>query len=266
MKNSNYLPMSEMEKNKLDRLLKLLARIDSGESPVEIRAQEMNFLSTVRPKDICLAEQSLLSSGVTIEKLRDVCGLHIRVLENQLPKIRQTLPAGHVLRMIFCEHDMLECFLDDLLEVTAAIKNADYINSTSSEFRKLAHIIHHLMAAGQHNEREENIIFPELERRGFYGLPAIIRSEHSEVNKTVEYLKQLVNSCDNMGFNEFIRRLMPATHKVNNAVREHLFKENHILYPTALEVIDDPAVWKRIKFVCDEIGYCCFSHDAELAS
>jgi DUF438 domain-containing protein len=42
------------------------------------------------------------------------------------------------------------------------------------------------------------------------------------------------------------------------ALRDHIFKENNVLYPAALEVIEDESVWTRLKQECDKIGYCCF--------
>ena len=42
-------------------------------------------------------------------------------------------------------------------------------------------------------------------------------------------------------------------------LRDHIFKENNILYPTALEVIKENSVWKKMKDDCDKIGYCCFT-------
>ena len=50
---------------------------------------------------------------------------------------------------------------------------------------------------------------------------------------------------------EIVKFLIPS-------LREHIFKENNILYPTALEAIDDAQVWVQLKRDCDRVGYCCF--------
>ena len=34
------------------------------------------------------------------------------------------------------------------------------------------------------------------------------------------------------------------------------FVENYIFLPLAVELIDDPNVWTRMKGLCDELGYC----------
>ena len=61
-----------------------------------------------------------------------------------------------------------------------------------------------------------------------------------------------------MDFRDFTRRLDEVVRFLAPTLREHIFKENNILYPTALEVIDNTEVWVRLKGECDKIGYCCF--------
>jgi len=46
-------------------------------------------------------------------------------------------------------------------------------------------------------------------------------------------------------------------------LRDHIFKENNILYPSALEELVD---WDQIKKEGDEIGYCCFTPKSEKGS
>ncbi len=45
---------------------------------------------------------------------------------------------------------------------------------------------------------------------------------------------------------------------LSRALREHIKKENSILYPLALEIIS-PSEWIDIKDKCDRIGYCYLS-------
>ncbi len=250
-----------MKEEKIERLIRLLRRLDAGESLSNIRMEQSVFLATIEPKDICLAEQDLIKSGMAMENMRHLRSSHIQIIGNQSLKLRQSLPPEHVLRRILCEHEMIECFLADLLDVAKTIGEVKYISTTSSEFRKLSHIVHHLMALDQHHEREEQVIFPELERRGYFAPPQITRTEHSDVKKNINHLKELIDNCESMSFALFNRKLNQIVNNVVPMIHEHIFTEDNILYPTALQVIDDESVWSRMKAVCDEIGYCCFRHD-----
>ena len=40
-------------------------------------------------------------------------------------------------------------------------------------------------------------------------------------------------------------------------MREHIFQEDNIFYPIALEALDDKT-WMSIKEMCDETEYCAF--------
>ncbi|HLF85906.1 MAG TPA: hypothetical protein VI584_02375 [Nitrospiria bacterium] len=42
-------------------------------------------------------------------------------------------------------------------------------------------------------------------------------------------------------------------------LRDHIFKENNILCPMALQVIPEKNSWDKMKAECDKIEYCCFT-------
>jgi len=51
----------------------------------------------------------------------------------------------------------------------------------------------------------------------------------------------------------------PGFDSCKTMLREHISKENDILYPISLEVIPEEIVWQNMKKECDKIGYCCFT-------
>lgn len=46
--------------------------------------------------------------------------------------------------------------------------------------------------------------------------------------------------------------------KLQDALSSHFFKENTILFPTAMKVIPE-GEWREIRMEFDRIGYCCFT-------
>ena len=58
---------------------------------------------------------------------------------------------------------------------------------------------------------------------------------------------------------EDLKASLPLGHVVHTLMRDHIFKENNILYPTAVEIIDDESVWEQMHHDADKIGYCCFT-------
>jgi DUF438 domain-containing protein len=102
-----------------------------------------------------------------------------------------------------------------------------------------------------------------LEKRGVSGPPMVMRQEHNELRPRKHALKDLVDRVESGDFAAFKTRLHELVGFIVPVLRDHIFKENNILYPTALEVIGpDDEIWQRLKDECDEIGYCCFTPEA----
>ena len=114
-----------------------------------------------------------------------------------------------------------------------------------------------LISAEPHHQREEQVLFTAMEKIGISGPPQVMRMEH-EVMRGMKY--DLKNETENSD-----RDLPAKVAKVSQLIsalcsnlRQHIDKEDNILYPMALQSITDAAKWEEMKVRCDEIGYCCF--------
>ncbi len=103
-------------------------------------------------------------------------------------------------------------------------------------------ITEHLVETERHHEREERVLFPELEKRGIEGPPAVMREEHEKLRPKKRRLLELAQSADDADFHAFQRELADLTETIVPMLRAHIFKENNDLYPLALQVIDDASV------------------------
>ncbi|MEM4979612.1 MAG: DUF438 domain-containing protein [Candidatus Bathyarchaeia archaeon] len=59
-------------------------------------------------------------------------------------------------------------------------------------------------------------------------------------------------------YDDFVSRLNEVGGYIVQNLNGHIFKEDNILYPTALQVIPEQG-WREIKRKFDEIGYCCLT-------
>lgn len=244
---------------KIQHLTQILKRLNSGEDPTRVKEEAKEFLATINAKDLSIAEQNLIDEGLSADDLQRLCSIHLELLKDQVEKMKSQLPPGHVVSTLVSEHESILCFLDTLETVSKAIRKMDRYNAEREEFRKLTHIAEHLVAAELHHQREEDILFPELERRGVHGPPMIMRQEHTRLREYKQRLKQLAENAAQSDFSEFKQRLDKIVEFIAPTLREHIFKENNILYPTALQVIEDESIWEKLKAECDRIGYCCFT-------
>ena len=244
---------------KAQELKQILKRLNAGEDPETVRGEAKELLETIGPADLSIAEQELIDEGLSIEDIEHLCPIHLEVMSDQVAKMREDLPKGHIVSTMVSEHDMILGFLDMLQEINGSIQAMPEYPGRTEEFEKLAHIAEHLVETEKHHQREEDVLFPELEKRGVHGPPAVMREEHNQLRPRKHALKELADHAGEGDFAAFKRRLDELVLFIVPTLRDHIFKENNILYPTALQVVEDQSIWQKLKHECDEIGYCCFT-------
>ncbi len=250
----NKLPQD----NKTEALSRLLRRINQGIDPKILRREANSLISRVTAGDIASAEKRLVRDGYSAQLASQLSAAFILmgILEGQSISVKNQLPANHVLRKVLAEHELIKCFLADLEDVADAISSRNELTSTCSEFMRLSHIVEHLNAIEEHIEREEDVIFPYLQKHGWTSLCRAAHSDHSYIKIAIDDLCRLVGTFEPSRSKEFKIRLNSITKYLCPTLTEHLFQEDNILFPIALEVIKDNKLWKRIKNICDDIGYC----------
>jgi DUF438 domain-containing protein len=168
------------------------------------------------------------------------------------------LRPGHPIHTLMAEHEIILGFLDRLEKVNLVIqKISDF--KEQKELEELVNIAEHLVEAEPHHKREEEVLFPEMEKRGVFGPPEMMRLEHAELRKSKEELKMLSQSFREENFLALKEKLDGTSKFIISFLREHILKENNVLYPMALEAIPEENVWQKMKLECDKIGYCCFT-------
>jgi len=247
-----------MNQEKIKQLSNLLKKLNLGGVTSELQQEAKGFLTDLDPAELSLAEQALIQAGLKPEDLRHLCAAHIEVLKDNL-KLDSALPGGHMIDTLQKEHEIILSFLDKLEIVNQKIQRQEEYQANSEEWQELKHIVEHLLGAEPHHQREEQILFPELEKRGVFGPPQIMVQEHEELRKHKHELERLARETSIIDFNGLKRQLDANAKFLVFNLRDHIFKENNILYPTALEVIKEATIWEEMKQEADKIGYCCFT-------
>jgi DUF438 domain-containing protein len=241
---------------KMMELKDLFSTVVAGKNPSSSALKE-RCLAGAEPQDIARAEQSLLDSGYSQGDLRRLYPLEMQLLGNQTQRIRAALPANHVVRRIICEHEFILCVLADLEDANSGVRVMERRDDTMMAFRKLEHAVWHLTGMTVHHSLEEDMIMPELMSRGYAALAEACKLDHVFVDAGIRKLAELVTSGHKMQFPFFTRELNLAATALVSAYREHIFREDNIMLPLALKVINEPRVWQRINEYCDDISYCC---------
>lgn len=244
---------------RIDKLVELLQKLNSGDITPELRQEALKMVSNIDPLELSLAEQKLIENGTKPEDLRHLCDIHMEVLKDELDKLRLNLTSDHVLTTMIEEHEEILKRLTRLEELNSKIQKMNSFDKNTSLFNELLNLAVEIIGAEPHHKREEDVLFPELEKRGVTGPTRVMRMEHDMLRAKKHEIKSLSEKVENMDFAEFKLQLNEAAKYLIFNLRDHIYKENHILYPSSVQTLKDSKLWQTMKKACDEIGYCSFT-------
>lgn len=164
--------------------------------------------------------------------------------------LRASLPDDHPVATMLDEHQTILARLERLAGLCAAPGAP-----ARAELEELGQLAEHLIGAEPHHQREEQVLFPALQERGVHGPPEVMISEHvrlRELKHALQGLARQVLAGERGRWTE----LQATAEALVEMLGEHIAKEDGILYPLALRVIE-PGVWAELRVRCDAIGYCC---------
>lgn len=239
-------------------LVRLLKRMNGGKDIKHLTKEAGEIAAMVSPAEIAAAERRLLDGGYPAAAVTQLSAAFVLmgVYERQNNRLTDQSVDSHILRRVSAEHAMFRCLATDLGDVLEDIMALDRMSDTSSEARRLAHIVRHLRPMSEHFDREDDVILPYMATRGWTGLCQLIATDHTQLRAYIDNVVGLVATFGTFEPQSFKSRLAAGITGFRECLLEHLSFEDGLLWPLMLMVIDDPATWQTIKALCDEIGYC----------
>ncbi|MBL7074203.1 DUF438 domain-containing protein [candidate division KSB1 bacterium] len=236
----------------------MIKRLHEGESPEKIKEEFKELIKDTTPTEISQIEEELIKEGMPREEIHRLCDVHLAVFKESVEKEKTLAPPGHPIHILMEEHKILLQFADELKNITADIKGAGGFDAVGEQMNHIKHIAEHLKESESHYVREENVLFPYLEKHGITQPPAMMWMEHDKIRGIKKEIYKLVDAHKDMGFQDFAEQLGEMAISLADMLSNHFFKENNILFPTALKVISETE-WKDVRHQFDELGYCCFT-------
>jgi hypothetical protein len=168
------------------------------------------------------------------------------------------LPEGHPIHTLMEEHSMILDFASKLLVLAESMKKARGAGTVEKLQERLDHLADHFKESARHYEREENVLFPHLEKHGITGPPAQMWTEHNEIRDVKKRLYALADTEKPASLAAFQQELWEVSSKLSEKLQMHFHKENTVLFPMSLRVVGKTE-WDTIVEECDEIGYTIFT-------
>jgi PAS domain S-box-containing protein len=250
--------MNETNDDKKQIIREAIKQLHSGVPPQQVKERFRHVLEGLSSIEIARIEQELAKEGMPREEIQRLCDVHLAVFREQLEKQKMNLPPEHPLNILMEEHKVMLQLAEKLQTVTKRIQQAASKNYADTDVAELIHLNRDLQDAEKHYLREENVLFPVVEKHGITEPPAIMWSEHDQIRQQKKQLNYLVENYGKIDFERFRKQLGETAETLNEFLPNHFFKENNILFPAALRVVKDDE-WPDVRREFDEIGYCCFT-------
>jgi len=260
--------MNEMKKDteaKKEMLRELLTKLHEAEEPSEeLKEKCKDLLLDLTPWELSHIEKTLINEGMPKEAMLKLCDIHVLIQKEAHGEEKIKVLPGHPLNTLMEEHKILLQLADELKNKAKEIKPAENFDSVKDEMKEVQDIEDHFKDSEKHYLREENVLFPYLEKHGITQPPKVMWAEHDEIREKKKKLYQLLETHKSMQFREFTERLEQMAIDIANKLSNHFYKENNILFPAALNAISEEE-WGEIIKQFDEIGYCSFTPEAAKA-
>jgi len=250
--------MSELTEHKKRMLKELMRQLHAGASPSEVKERFKQALEGVSPLEIAKIEEELIKEGLPREEIQRLCDVHLAVFREQLEAEKPEFAPENPINILMEEHKILLQLLEKLSSLSSRVQQAQDASHIGEEISQMKQIANDLLDAEKHYLREENVLFPVLEKHGITEPPAIMWMEHNQIREKKKQLRNLLSDYNAMNFQDFKTQLVEINQFLNNTLSSHVFKENNILLPTTMRVVSEQEL-KDVRRQFDEVGYCSFT-------
>ena len=250
--------MSNIDEEKKKVVKQLIKELHAGANPQQVKTRFKDALAGLSSVEIAKIEQELAKEGMPREEIQRLCDVHLEVFKEQLQQQKTSVPPEHPINILMEEHKIMLQQSEKLVALARKIRQVKEKNYADNDVAELIHVNRDLQDSQNHYLREENVLFPVLEKHGIIEPPAIMWTEHDKIREAKRQINSLVKDYDGADFEEFKTKLSEAAEALSDMLPNHFYKENNILFPTAFRVVNK-GEWPSIRAEFDEIGYCCFT-------
>ena len=229
------------KKSKKDVLKEIIRGIHNGMPLEQAKEKFLSEAGSVTSLEIASLEQSLIDDGMDPSEIKKFCNVHALLFEASLENtMKDPDSPSHPVNIFKKENRELE-------KLAASLKSLTESEAPPAAVKAL---VTKLLDVEKHYTRKEQLLFPYLEKQGFMGPSKVMWGKDNEIRDlfkaTLAALK--ATSAGNTAYREPLNKLLEE-------ILGMIFKEENILFPTALEKLS-ASEWEAILRESPDIGYC----------
>lgn len=242
----NEIPEKQQKKEILKDIILKLHQGQSVEKAKERFEKEVGNISSMEIAEI---EQSLLNDGVTVDEIKKFCNVHALIFESALKKtVSKEQSSSHPVYLFKLENREIE-------KITSALKiiiNDLELQKLDNKKENIKILLESLKNIKGHYTRKEQILFPYLEKYGFFGPSKVMWGKDEEIREILGVaITDIEKVTTKTQLDEYVvKNLNPLIEEVEGMI----FKEENILFPAALEKLDTND-WVEVLKESEEVGY-----------
>lgn len=229
---------------KQETLKGIIRDLHAGEDMEVLKQRFRELVKEVSPSEIAAMEQQLIEEGLPETEVKRLCDVHVQVFKESLE--RHEIPGaspGHPVHTFMKENRAAEKIIADMEALVSS-------NAAAGELESL---IERLSRIHIHYLRKENQLFPLLEAHGISGPSSVMWAIHDDIRALFKKLAQEKKATRKGTETKTLEELLTA-------VKDMIYKEEHILFPMALETLSD-GEWAKVRQGEEEIGYAWITPD-----
>ncbi len=218
---------------RVDAIMRTVTDFFDGVEPSTLAARFAAELGSITASEFAYAEQLMDKYGFSDDQLHNKIEDLINIFKAGLEAGGSTgISAGHPVDNYIAENKEIMKLAQNLL----------------GPRENLAETFDKLLQVDLHYTRKENQLFPVFEKYGFDKPSKLMWTIHDEIRKAIKMCHQLFTAGD-------MEKLAALEPKMLKGLQGMVFKEEKILFPTALEMFDN-SDWIKMSEGDAEIGFC----------
>ena len=240
--------MSELF-NKKEYLKDLIIK-SKKDNTEQIKKELKEAIKNLSADEIAKVEQELIDNkDINVDDIQSVCDVHLELFRDYIKQEEINVPEWHPIDILMKEHEFLLNKSDKLRNlVKETIKNKDI---DFNKLKKIGKTIDDISDAENYFIKEENVLFPYLEKYGIEQPPAIMWKEHDQLREIIKEIKNILEKRDMETLNEgFLKKIVV----LNEMFANHIYKEHSVLFPTALKLLEE-SEWYEVRNQFDDFKY-----------
>ena len=229
-------------------LKEIIKALHAGEDMAVLKQRFTQLISGVEASEIAKMEQALMDEGLPAEEIKRLCDVHVEIFKEALEEQdRPEPPPGHPIHTFMKENRASEKVMSETSMLMGRMGQPPGLEAFKENSQMLGTLIERLSEIDIHYTRKENQLFPMLEAHHFTGPSQVMWSIHDDIRASLKQAREAFANSDPEG------TLTPLKEAIQ-AIRDMIYKEEHILFPASLDMLSDPE-WIKVKAGEADIGF-----------